>query len=590
MRRPHGLLPTVLLASEVWHKRLQERVYSMGWKMKRLVAVVFMILFCLATRATPGLAQQRGPFLVDYAVAEAVVARWQNERNTFVDPAIIQDVFGSLRGFRETFCDGQYRVRCEQEVLTETSLRRIVGAHLDDATARDKRRITMLISLFAGALGVPLKASGWTDVPLFNRYAAVALPPVPDGSVLHYVHWSGPERLKPAIQRAMLTLGKHTFAVTDSDGHLQDVVEIEVYLADGGPRAMARTTHPAASSSEVPFALKAASIEPEVQRFALDTPPDLRDPRQRDPGRDGPPVEQASPFHQAIAIQINLIADATQCPSDCRARMGNALVQAFLEWRSGCTRCLPSTLKVIEVDGARYVEGSLVDWFNYRTGAPAPSPASPNQPIEAMGWMNLMTQRVGPLVTSPGFRRVDPGDAVLQSACQGDQSFDPGRNRFFPAVDRRVLYRICQPQATCSALDGCIEIPVYVGGNPCANVACGEPDGAITLNTDNYNFRLAKVTDAEGGSDGYGTIGRGADRVPLMAVLLHEVGHWFGLDHIDGSPLVNRAGCENVMCPSIGRIDRFRVTQGNLNMLNNAVDRVWNYRLVTAEAIEYEQN
>jgi len=62
----------------------------------------------------------------------------------------------------------------------------------------------------------------------------------------------------------------------------------------------------------------------------------------------------------------------------------------------------------------------------------------------------------------------------------------------------------------------------------------------------------------------------------LFPIVLHEVGHWFGLPHVESD--VGPDGRDEVMFDS-GGTDSVCISSAALNMVEAAVDRSWSYRL-----------
>src|SRR5207249_4046252 len=58
-------------------------------------------------------------------------------------------------------------------------------------------------------------------------------------------------------------------------------------------------------------------------------------------------------------------------------------------------------------------------------------------------------------------------------------------------------------------------------------IACGSPDGAVELRATNHVFEIRN-----GGSSAL-HLGRGGQTVNLLDVLIHELGHFFGIPHVD---------------------------------------------------------
>lgn len=125
------------------------------------------------------------------------------------------------------------------------------------------------------------------------------------------------------------------------------------------------------------------------------------------------------------------------------------------------------------------------------------------------------------------------------------------------------------------------------GASDCANaLACGYPDQSITLNTPRFRFGL---TGPDASRPPTVTLGKAGpsqrqDYVPLHPVMVHEVGHWFGLPHVESDP--GSDDRDEVMIDT-GGSDRVCISRAALNMLDSAVDQAWQFRHVGKGLLRY---
>ena len=73
--------------------------------------------------------------------------------------------------------------------------------------------------------------------------------------------------------------------------------------------------------------------------------------------------------------------------------------------------------------------------------------------------------------------------------------------------------------------------------------------------------------------------------IPLHPVILHEVGHWFGLPHVESD--AGADGRDEVMV-DFGGADKVCISRAALNMVDSAVDRTWPLRQSGKGALRYE--
>lgn len=125
------------------------------------------------------------------------------------------------------------------------------------------------------------------------------------------------------------------------------------------------------------------------------------------------------------------------------------------------------------------------------------------------------------------------------------------------------------------------------GAQDCANaLACGFPDQSVTLNTPRFKFGLMGTDPALPPTITLGQAvgGQRQAHVALHPVLLHEVGHWFGLPHVDSDPGPDDR--DEVMIDT-GGDDRVCISRAALNMLDSAVDQTWQFRQAVKGMLRY---
>jgi hypothetical protein len=104
-------------------------------------------------------------------------------------------------------------------------------------------------------------------------------------------------------------------------------------------------------------------------------------------------------------------------------------------------------------------------------------------------------------------------------------------------------------------------------------IACGFPGGLVQLSTQQYAFSV----DAPSGPV---RLGASEDVLNAAPVVLHEVGHWFGVPH----PEQVNVAVKDVMA---GRMDieTTCLSSASLTMMNNASDDRWEYRAHTNQGL-----
>jgi hypothetical protein len=91
----------------------------------------------------------------------------------------------------------------------------------------------------------------------------------------------------------------------------------------------------------------------------------------------------------------------------------------------------------------------------------------------------------------------------------------------------------------------------YCGSDP-EIIACRADSTLTEFNTRDYRFRLGNA----------GALGLGAVEIDFLPVLLHEMGHWIGLGHIDHGKSIMASSAERARCIDEPTIEKL---VGNLN-------------------------
>lgn len=324
--------------------------------------------------------------------------------------------------------------------------------------------------------------------------------------------------------------------------------------------------------------VRPARVEPQFDRFCLTKDIDVAEPKYRTAvGRGRGGVARPSDFHEARLVRIRLEGSASGCDADCKRWVGAAIVQALASWRAGCTRCPAETLAGLEVDSDRYVAVKALDAAQFLADRAA------RIDIPDAAFLATAAFAMGAVNPAMGFQRFESADDLLALCGGTDLSGQVG------ILARAARSIACSaPLDACRISDGCKEILIRIGGAPnCEGpIACGLPDSNVTLNTRSYRFILGRADRNNSQSIALGTdTGQQSGKlIPLFPVVLHEVGHWFGLPHVDSNQ--GRDGRDEVM-KDTGGDDNVCISRGALNMVNSAVDRTWPFRLTGSGALRY---
>ncbi|WP_429344187.1 hypothetical protein [Paraburkholderia sp. GAS42] len=542
------------------------------YKVGLVLAVLGFVLVVLPCHAEPSLE-------TELPYTQTVISKWSREQRVYVSPVVATEVAAQLLQasvhlcpYSESGC-ALYR----DPVVREE----VIRAYLADLMQSRTRILGVMERLFARA-GLSFAQIGWPEGPGFNQFVAVTIPQTQhQPSALSYVQWDGFDALPPNALRAILPVGVHTFVERTSDGNLN---ELQLRVTRNSSGGAATIVNSRSLGSKNPFEAFPSRIEPQVDRFCLAKPVDPSEPKYRAVvGRGMPPIVKPTDFQGAETVRIHLNGNPAGCDSSCKKWIGISVVQALVDWRAGCSRCSSSTLSLVEIENDKYVSVRFVDWMQYLSDSDPPGRPSD---LTASAYIKTRLSSVYQLNPYMGFQRIDnanelPGLCTREDVTEATKPFQ---------LSERAKRRLCTASAmACEVANGCKEITIDVGGADDCNgpLACGFPDQRVVLNSREFQFTISRSSPDAAKSTlvlGIPSPKQAGHSIPLFPIVLHEVGHWFGLPHVESDPGTD--GRDEVMIDT-GGTDDVCISQGALNMVNAAVDESWPFRLTGKGALRY---
>jgi hypothetical protein len=234
----------------------------------------------------------------------------------------------------------------------------------------------------------------------------------------------------------------------------------------------------------------------------------------------------------------------------------DAVLKAAALWVHSCVFCKPENLSIISVNGKFYAHPGLFQIATSRGGWELANSLPPPEPRALdMGLASFMgTARVG--IGAP---------------------FLPYKE--LPMPPPRYFQRICKSAATEAETPTlqhlqdavCTEKPsagtmanILIAFRRDARTACGAEADIIGCRADNelteYNTRDYRFLS------GGVSIGDGPVELDLLQAVLHEMGHWIGLEHIDGGDSIMSASLDKARCIDFETVkavaEQIAVTEG----------------------------
>lgn len=242
--------------------------------------------------------------------------------------------------------------------------------------------------------------------------------------------------------------------------------------------------------------------------------------KRQSTGRGEQPINA---FAGSTKLTAEVDDRANAISTSARGKFMQSLLSAIELWRLSCRGCDADNLAVAVIGEQLYMLAPLVAAF--RGPSPARWSTPDGHPDFEMLFLYLNWRSGGRGVIEPHFVPVDRTDAAIVRLCATAPTDLPkelqrvqravgcvgaGGVRSPPAATARLLVRILPGFTTCG---------------PDKNViACENLASIVALNSRDYSFVDPKNEVI---------FGVGTTKVALMHVLLHEVGHWIGLKHID---------------------------------------------------------
>ncbi|WP_397448671.1 hypothetical protein [Pseudomonas sp. NA-150] len=497
-----------------------------------------------------------------------------------IDPRITAEIASDASLFVDNFCLEE-QAPCEQTIFDPDTLQSIVGEYLKAALNRPSS-IETVASRLATRVGKSMSDAGWPS----SRDNSIGLVEVPEAA----------RDVNIFIQTAteQLSVGASIDSILLSPGKQVLVAKLE------GGESLTGTVD-VAPRGWVTWKISRQALQPSIGRIEADLKQycEHGEPTKRAPVKNAPPGQEwpldafnwgrvsfgesaeISKQHtvaaaRQAALDITVNDETNTCADNCREGLGLAFAKAVAIWRSGCLRCTESALAVIRLGSNVWLDMRAVD--RLRTLELKP---------EATRELDLAKPAIGEVgryFTAPGllvdkrsivgYEQIDQDKALIDTLCAIPRAESPDW-----AVSAQGF--LCAG-ATAPTMDLRPVLTVKGGWTDCGvgAIACGLPGGEVQITVFKYVFSIPTPT---------GTINLGDKSVetvsPIDRVVLHEVGHWFGIPHPNQIGLPT----EDIML-SVFNPQHVCVTAESLTLLNNATDDRWYYRAKEKEGLMMPAN
>jgi hypothetical protein len=542
----------------------------------RVLAGGFLVISVVLS---PAGAQPTDPESVRNLIVESV-ARVTTEMQVLVDPRQISAMTQDAIIFTANFCypsgDQTAIERCAQTIENPDVFDRIVETHLIDRLSGSPIIDSIAVHL-ARKLGYDLSVIGWPD-EITNESAVVHIPDSERPYVFAIETSDGPLTLGSGADAILVSSGLINLTLSGQSGdrysyHLDLTPRQRIDLP---PRDLALEQVAAQDSVVV-------RIEPGLGNFCGNPIDEVATVRagplaafnsgrsrivETEAARRANITQVArSPL---VDIAVNGFGEVVCSGIDCLNAVGTIFVEAIATWRSGCSRCDANAMSVIRVGDRVWLDWRIVNRLGLLSqGQLSHQDLNLSVPRETRELLLSGPPQFGGTYIV-GYDEVPTGAALVDEVCNLPSNAAP-----WIAGAKEAL---CGERATISAESFQAGLTFLEGDTSCGNsrsyFACGIPGGGIEATLDDavYEFR------GPGGS--YSVFAQNGDPALMMSfdletVILHEVGHWFGVPHAEDA---GDAGARDVMSEVYGDGQNCLAHQSMI-MMQNASDIRWEYRM-----------
>lgn len=267
-------------------------------------------------------------------------------------------------------------------------------------------------------------------------------------------------------------------------------------------------------------------------------------------------------------LSVRIEAPPRDCDDACSARIGLALADSVNLWRHLCLRCKPGFLAFVLVGDFVYVDEKIFPAIFSNDGTVFERILRAER---IMLGLDAAPSSDGNAIDS--YVRISRAAALASDICSANLS---ALSSMWPGKLQNALCAR-DPGGEASRF---VRLTVSFGDNPCGKdyLACGDPAKRI-------DFDIADTLYAVGtGASASNLLGnpKSGPAVDLDAVMLHEMGHFLGLGHLQ---MKNQpAGFFPAAMLDAYRRD-FCISIAETMMLNSMTEEGWKYRATACSGL-----
>lgn len=529
--------------------------YGRSWRQVRRTryALLLVSLFGFSTPSCAQTAENSDPQRVRAILAPAV-ARAAQAENLIVDPRIVDQMVQSLGIYVFNFCSTPAEDCANRVTPGSTDIESAVKAHLRALRELPASPVQVFGDRLAHGkfplLGWPthqLAEGGLVALPQrlhavdINMHFATGVIPLGQGRSL--LALPGPITLEA-------TLDEKTERWTVSVP-LGKTVTLDV---DGRSTLVARPLQPLPSamckqSAAIPYRGPLSLFNQGRATFA-------EEPQVRT-------ANEARYLGQhAIDIRVTTKGDVT-CSFTCQYALSALFADAVATWRAGCVRCAPNALVAMRAN-------SLL-WIDWRIARRLRVAASGKAIDLDLSKSDLDE---GPPASMQLFADLSADEPVREQLCRTHPDAAP----WVGTVQQIACEKPTGGNGATKVLRPSVELLSGITACGEGAIACGLPAAGVQVSLRDYRYLLPGFV---GTSEIVIGPNRSGEILDMRYVILHEVGHWFGVPH---SQVAGADQFLDVMSQGYGE-GQACLSGQSMRMLANAGDLRWEYRVKEGGAL-----
>ncbi|MHC8390192.1 matrixin family metalloprotease [Pseudomonas sp. MDT2-39-1] len=246
-------------------------------------------------------------------------------------------------------------------------------------------------------------------------------------------------------------------------------------------------------------------------------------------------TQSTSAFAGRTRLKI-VLPSAGSVPIDEAQRKAaeTVLLQAASLWVYSCVACMPDNLAIVSINDRVYVSETLYAMMGPGR-IPSPAKGLTSSDLEHMFVDFLGNSRVGTGNPFLPYRLTETPQKDFESVCslKADEKSTPTLKRIQDALCTSSLF----------GSTATIRVSFKYG-----DTSCGDDPNIVGCRADHeltqYNIRDYRFVAQPSGTQ----TGNGPVEVDLLQAIVHEMGHWIGLSHLNSTESIMAASLEQARC------------------------------------------